>query len=111
MMKRLCYLFLLLAAGCAALGLPTPEKFNERLAAAYVTATAIVDGTRIVLATKKITPDDAQNILKQTDNLVAALDVARSMSRSDPVAANTKLSATVTALTALQAYLASKEKQ
>lgn len=111
MMKRLCYLFLLLAVGCAALGLPTPEKFNERLALAYSTATTIVEGTRVVLLTKKITPDDAQNILKQTDNLVAALDVARAMNKSDPVAANTKLSVTITSLTALQAYLASKEKQ
>lgn len=111
MMKRLCYLLLLLAAGCASLGIPTPTSFNERLAAGYTTATAIVEGTRIVLAARKITPDDAQNILKQTDNLVSALDLVRVMNKTDPVAANTKLGATITALTALQAYLASKEKQ
>jgi len=111
MMKRLCYLFLLLAAGCAALGVPTPTTFNERLAAGYTTARAIVSGTSAVLVARKITPDDAENVLKQADNLVSALDVARSMSKTDPIAASTKLGATITALTALQAYLATKEKQ
>jgi hypothetical protein len=107
--KHLVWLLLVLAAGCAALGVPTPQTFSQKLAAGYSAVTAVVDDTRILLAAKKLTPADAENVVKQTDNLVAALDIARQLSGTSPVAANDKLSATLLALTALQTYLATKK--
>jgi hypothetical protein len=103
--RRFCYLFLLLASGCAALGVPTPTNFNERVAAAYTTTTALVETTRTLLVAKKITPADAENVLKQTDTVIAGLDIARSYSATSPIAANDKLTATLTILQAIQAYL------
>lgn len=107
--RRLCYLFLTLASGCAALGVPTPTTFNERVAAAYTTTTALVETTRTLLVAKKITPADAENVLKQTDTVIAGLDVARSYSATSPIAANDKLTATLTILQAVQSYLNSKK--
>jgi hypothetical protein len=109
MMKRLCYLLLLLAAGCASLGIPTPTSFNERMAAGYTGVAAVMDGTRTLLAAGKLTPADAENVVKQCDNIVAAFDLARSMSKTDLAAANTKLTVTLASLTALQSYLAAKK--
>lgn len=94
---------------CAALGVPTPQTFNERAAAGYTAVTTAVDDTRILLLAKKLTPDDAANVIKQTDNIVAGLDIARTLNKSDPLAAQTKLTATLAALSAVQAYLAAKK--
>jgi hypothetical protein len=107
--KKLLWLFLVLAAGCASLGIPTPETFNERIAAAQTAVNTVVSDVGILLVAKKITPDDAENVIKQTDNLVAGLKVARQLSGTSVVAANDKLSATLLALTALQTYVATKK--
>lgn len=107
--RWLCYLFLTLASGCAALGVPTPTTFNERLASAYITVNGAMDTARVLLSASKITPADADNVVKQCDNAIAALDLARTMSKTDLPAANIKLTATITVLTALQSYLATKK--
>lgn len=102
------YLALLLLAaliGCASLGLPSPESFNERLATGYSTVTETRTTATTLLTAGKITADDAQNIQAQADNARAGLDIARSLSKTDIASANTRLTAITTALTALQAYL------
>jgi len=99
-------LFIVLATSCAQLGIPVPKTFNEQVAAAQTSVTAVVDDARILLLTKKITPDDATNVLKQTDNITEGLAVARVLNGTNPAAANDKLAATVLALNALQVYLA-----
>lgn len=104
MMKRLCYLFLLLAVGCATLGLPTPQSFNERLLAAYTGVTAVRDGGDKLIVARKISSADAENVQKQADNVRQGLDLAASM--KDPVLAANKLNTTVAILTALQTYQA-----
>jgi hypothetical protein len=104
MMKRLSYLFLLLAVGCATLGLPTPQTFNERLLAAYAGVTTVRDGGDKLLVARKISSADAENVQKQADNVRQGLDLAASM--KDPVLAANKLSTTVAILTALQTYQA-----
>ncbi len=102
--------FLLLAflVGCASLGLPTPETFKERLAAGYVTVTEVRNTTTALLQSGKINAEDAQNIQNQCDNLRAGLDISRSISGTDLTAANNRLTAVITALTALQAYTATR---
>jgi len=48
---------------------------------------------------------DAENVLKQTDTVIAGLDIARSYSATNPIAANDKLTATLTILQAVQSYI------
>jgi hypothetical protein len=98
-----------LLVACAALGLPTAETFNEKLAVGYGTVTAIRQSATTLVLAGKLTPDDAQNVQIQADTFRAALDVARAAYRAgDTAGATTKLDTTATALRALKAYLASK---
>jgi hypothetical protein len=108
-LARTTYLLLVLISGCAYLGLPTPTTFNERLASAYGTVTTIRQTTTTLLVAKKITADDAQNVQNQADAARSALDVSAAVFKTDPAAGNNKLAATITLLTSLQAYLATKK--
>jgi len=94
---------------CAALGLPTAETFNQKLAVGYGTVTAIRNSATTLVTAGKLSPDDAQNVQTQADTARSALDLARTAYRSgDTAGATTKLDTTATVLRALQAYLASK---
>ena len=113
-MKRLYAPFyflivLTLVLGCAQLGLPQAQTFDQKLAVGYATVTAIRTSATTLLAAKKITADDAQHVQDQANNARAGLDIARATAVTDPAAANAKLTAVRTALTALNAYLISKQ--
>jgi hypothetical protein len=95
----------LLVQGCAQSGgLLTPQTANERIAAAQARVTA----TQLLQA-KKISSDDAANVLKQTDAAREGIDVARTLSATDPAGASSRLQTTLAILTALQTYLASRQ--
>lgn len=108
-MKYIVFALLYLAAGCAQLGLPTPQTFNEKLAASYSAVTAARDTAITLLTAKKIGADDAQNVQNQADNARAGLDIARKIHATDADAGNAKLTSVQAALTALQSYLATKK--
>ena len=97
-------------AGCAQLGLPTATTFQERLTAGYALNSEVRTSAATLLNAKKLTADDGQNILDQTNTARAGLDVARTIGRTDPKAGDAKLTSIRTVLLALQAYLATKEK-
>lgn len=101
-------LFIALIVGCAQLGLPQPQDFNERLTAGYSTVAFLNDTATKLLTAKKIGSDDAQQVLDQTRNLKSGLDIARKMQTTDPKGADSKLTAIRTALSALNAYLTSR---
>lgn len=107
-LQYLPYLILLLVVGCAALGLATPQTFNEKLAVGYGTVTAVRQAATTLVSSGKLSPDDAQNVQDQANNIRAALDIARTMNKTDPIAAQTKLDSTIVVLQALQAYLSTK---
>jgi hypothetical protein len=92
-----------LLVACASL--PAPETFNERLAAGYSSVTAARTTATTLLEQKRITGQDAMNVQAQADIARQALDIARATHRIDAVAGDAKLTAAVTTLTALQAYL------
>jgi hypothetical protein len=99
----------LLVAACAQLGLATPQTFNEKVAAAIGSVTQIRSSAADLLTAKAITVTDAENVLAQTDAAAQGITLARQMSSTTPDAANARLTAVVSVLTALQAYLATKQ--
>lgn len=103
------YVAALLLSGCAQFGIPTPETFNERLAAGYGLTTQVRTTATTLLDAKKISSSDAENVLATTDVARQGLDVARTISKTDMTAAEGKVSAIRTGLTALAAYLATKK--
>lgn len=102
--------FAFLLVACAQLGIPAPETFNERLAAGYGTVAQVRVTATTLLDAKKITSDDAQNVLAATDAARQGLDVARSLSKTDLTAAEGKVTAIRATLTALSGYLATRAK-
>lgn len=103
-------LFSILLTGCSTLDIPVADTFNERLAIAYASVTAVRRTATTLLDAKKLSADDGDNVLKLTDHARAGLDIARTLSRSDMTGANAKLASIRTAVTAIQTYLASREK-
>lgn len=101
---------LLMLPGCETLGIAKPETFNEKAAVALGTITTVRTTATQLLNEKKITADDGQNVLTATDNARAGLDIARTLNKSNPTAANARLDAIRTSLTALQSYLATRSK-
>jgi hypothetical protein len=100
---------MLALVSCAQLGLPTATTFQERLTAGYALNAEVRQSAATLLMVKKITVDDAQNILDQTNTARAGLDVARDIGKTDPKAGDTKLTSIRTVLVALQTYLAVKK--
>jgi ABC-type Fe3+-hydroxamate transport system substrate-binding protein len=104
-------LLLALVTACASMGIPTPETFNERAAAATVTVTGVRSATLDLLKTGRINAADAQNAQDQADIARKGIDVARSIYKTDPAGADARLTATITALQALQTYLRTRGAQ
>lgn len=103
-------LLALALAGCGSLGTPAPQTTAQRIAVTVAGVTALRESTRTLLAARKISADDAANVQAQADNVVTAARIARETLAVDPAAADAKLQQTQAVLTALQAYLATKEK-
>lgn len=99
--------FFLFLASCAQLGVESPKTFNEKIAVAISTVTAIRQTATTLLVAKKITPEDAQNVQTQADNARAGVEVAR---MAGSPAGEAKIQQVQLVLQALQAYLAAKEK-
>jgi uncharacterized lipoprotein YmbA len=109
-MKRLSIaaIVLTLLTACASLGVPTPQTFNEKEAAAISSVAAIRTTAESLLTANKITAPDAQNIQRQADNAREAIVVASAIHATDPGAAENRLTAIITGLNAISAYLASR---
>lgn len=99
--------FLLTFYGCAQIGIQ-PQTFNEKLAVAVTSVTAIRASATALVQAKKITADDGQNVQNQADTARQGLDLARTINATNPQGAADKLGAASAVLTALQGYLASK---
>lgn len=89
-------------------GKPVEMTFNQKLGAGYTTATAAVETAGSLLSAGVITPDDAEDILRQADTLKNSLDVARSLKRISLEDATTKLEAALKISEAIEEYLLTK---
>ena len=111
-MKRInLYLALVLAvvlAACASLGVQAPATFNQKVLAAHATVTAIANSAGTLRATGKLSDADRDNVVSTLRSAEAGIDLAVTTYKANPPAGGDKLTATITVLTALQAYLATK---
>lgn len=111
-MKRLLTLASLalvtLLIGCAQLGASAPQTFNQRILASYTTVEAVANSASYLRAVGKLSEADRDNVVSTARTAIAGIDVAAQVGKTDPVAGQAKLTATIAVLTALQSYLATK---
>ena len=105
----LAFLCALLAA-CQTLNVPAPTTFNQKATAAYNALDAAVQTTATLLQSRKITPDDAQQVHDQIAQIKSGVDIAVQVHANDSQAGDDRLATAITALTALQAYLAGRQQ-
>lgn len=98
-------LILFLLTGCSTLGIPTADTFNARLAVGYSTVTTVRLTAKTLLDSQRITAEDGQNVLDQTNHARAGLDIARKLAAVDLKQADAKLTAIRITLDALKEYL------
>jgi hypothetical protein len=97
---------LLILASCASLGLAPPQSIDQRLAYTAGQITAIRGAAASALASKSITVEDAEKVLRMTDDSKALVDGARAaLSAGDMQGAESRLLLATNVLTALRAYL------
>lgn len=101
-------IFAFALTACETLGIAQPQTFNDKVAVAYGAVTQARTTTTQLLEAKKISADDAQNVLTTTDVARVGIDTARKMHTADPKGADSKLNAIRTGLTALIGYLATR---
>jgi hypothetical protein len=100
----------MLVSACASLGLAPASSFDERLAYAVSQNAAVRQTAAVSLEHGEISLEDAQYVLKLTDESRKLLDAARLASGvGDISTAEGRLSVAVSVLTNLQAYLRSKQ--
>jgi hypothetical protein len=101
--------FIALIAACAAL--PTPQSFDEQLAAAYGAHTAVVQAAAAALKGGTISTAEAIEVEHQAQSSRAMLDAARALESSNTAGAQNDLTLASSALTALQSYLNQQAKK
>lgn len=110
-MRKLAILFplLFLIAACAQLGLAPASTFEERLAYAVSQNAAVRNAAAVSLERQEIALEDAQRVLKITDEVRTALDAAKfAAGAGDPQTAEGRLQLATAILIELQNYLRSR---
>jgi len=101
-------LLALLLSACASLGIAPAETFNQKVAYAIGVHTAVLQAATKGVTAGTISSADGEAILKQADDAKVLIDGAVGLSTSgDATGATNRLAIAVSALTALQTYLAS----
>ncbi len=102
------FVLLVLLSACSSLGLAPAQTFNQKLAYAYGTHTAVMQAAASSVQEGSLSGDDATQVLKMADESKVILDSARGLYASgDATGANNKLALALAALTATQTYLKS----
>jgi hypothetical protein len=107
-MAAFVLLSMMLVTACAAIGVPSPDTFNKRALAGYSTVEGIAKTASELRTAGKLSDADRDNVVATSRTAIAGLDLARQVHSANPQAGEDKLSATITVLAALQAYLATK---
>jgi Tfp pilus assembly protein PilV len=98
-------LLAVLLIGCGLLGVPSPQTFNQRAAAAVSTVNTASQSALTLLQARKITPNESDQYIDQIEDVQEAIDVARAVYATDPSNAEDRLALTINALNLLVAEL------
>lgn len=90
---------------CAQLGLAPARSFDDRLAYAYATHTAVVEVISAAAQTGQVTPLEGRQAANLADNSRQLLDAAKTLEPTNAAAAAAKLTLATAVLDQLQAYL------
>lgn len=104
-MKGLFLAAVVALAGCAGMGIEPPKSFEDRLAYATGTNTALRDASTSSLDAGKITSADMEHVKAVNDKVKTILLVARRAAGVDLSTAEAKLLEATKLLTDLQTYL------
>lgn len=106
-MRKVLFLpLLLILTACASLGLAPASSFEERLAYAVSQNAAVRNAAAVSLEHNEIALEDAQRVLKITDEVRTALDAARlAAGAGDVSTAEGRLQLATAILIELQTYL------
>lgn len=109
-MRKLAVLPLLfILTACASVGLAPASSFEERLAYAVSQNTAVRNAAAVSLERNELALEDAQRVLKITDEIRTALDAARlAAGAGDVSTAEGRLQLATSILINVQAYLRSR---
>lgn len=95
--------------GCAQFGMQQAKSFNENVAYALGQTTALRKAATDSLTFGQLTPDDAEYVLKLTDQSRALIDAAQlAYTGGDVATAEGRLQLVIGVLTQVQSYLNSK---
>jgi hypothetical protein len=94
-----------LLAGCAALGLSTPQNLDQGLAYGYAGVTTALNTIAAATSTGQLTSAQATSANSMVLSVKATLDTAKSLETSNATTAQNDLTLAMTALTAVQTYL------
>lgn len=97
--------FIFLLAGCGALGVTSPQTFNEKAAAATTSVNTASQTVLTLLQSHKITPDESDKYTKGLDETQEAIDFTRTLYKTKPAEAEDRLAATIAALNLVLAEL------
>jgi hypothetical protein len=98
--------------GCAGLGLESPKTFQDRLAYAYGTNTAVREASTSSLNARKLSSADVAYVKERNDEVRRVLDAARLASEAGDVeTAEGRLAAALKILTEVQSYLRARGVQ
>lgn len=96
-------------AGCAALGLPQAQNFEQRWGYALATHTAVMSSAAASVRAGDLSKEDGAQVLRLADESKALLDAAELIANAgNEEAANQKLALATSILTQLQQYLRSR---
>lgn len=95
-------------AGCAALGIAPADTFNKRVAMAYAMVDQAYELAADLNEMGKLTPEKKAEVLKQLDDVLAAVDSADALKGVDLSQADQRLTAALMALDVIDAYLRSQ---
>lgn len=109
-MRKFAFLPLLfILTACASLGLAPASTFEERLAYAVSQNAAVRNTAAVSLERNELSLEDAQRVLKITDEVRTALDAARlAAGAGDVSTAEGRLQLATSILVNLQTYLRSR---
>lgn len=109
-MRKLAIIpLLLILCACGSLGLAPASTFEERLAYAVSQNAAVRNAAAVSLERNELALEDAQRVLKITDEIRTALDAARlAAGAGDISTAEGRLQLATSILVNIQAYLRSR---